>query len=294
MKKVYMAALFGVMVCMFCARSSAQTRPVITSFHANGELIWTNVPGTNAFAVEWASSLTGGEWYHSWSHLESILSTSSQNVAYVPMFYRVVQGFSDSSLAGPWIISIQSETNHNYIIPNGAGICTEWGVFHPYAPPGMYSVDVTGNVAVVLFMRDNPEGLSLTGRFATGDKIVFEPPMEDILLTRVDDPSLCQGSWTGTLHETSGLLYPVTFEVTDTGWIQSFIGLPALVRGRMFANTASNLACFLQTGADPEEDPYNQVQITGMISNGVVHGTFVTDYGTNDNPRVGSALFQRQ
>ncbi len=122
------------------------------------------------------------------------MSTSAQNTAYVPMFYRVVQGFANSTLEGPWIISILSETNCHYIVFDGTGVCTEWGAFNTYAPPGMYTCSGTGDVVLVLFEKDNPDGLSLTGRFSTVDEIVFEPPMDDILLTRVNDPALCQGS----------------------------------------------------------------------------------------------------
>jgi len=293
MKMNRVAILVLLAVCILCSWSSAQTRPVITSFHGNGELTWTNVPGTNAFTIQWASSLTG-EWHHSWSELQSIYSPGSQSTAQVPMFYRVLQGFSDSSLDGPWLLTDLSETNHSYIIPDGVGVCTEWGVFNTYNPPGIYEVDVTGTVVLVLFERDHPEGLSLTGQFVSVDEVVFEPPMDEILFRQVDDPARCQGSWTGVLDETSGPVYPVTFDVTESGWIENFTGLPALVRGRLFAHSASNLACFLRTGADPETDSYNQVQITGTLSNDFVQGTYETDADTNDNPRVGSALLYRQ
>lgn len=290
MKKIGVLVSFAVLVCMYCARSSAQTRPVITSFHGNGELIWTNSPSTNAFAIQWASSMNG-EWHEDWSRLRTIVSTSAQNTAYVPMFYRVVQGFANFTLEGPWIISILSETNHHYIVFDGTGVCTEWGAFNTYGPPGMYTCSSTGDVVLVLFEKDNPDGLSLTGRFSTGDEIVFEPPMDDILLTRVNDPALCQGSWTGTLYETSGPLYPVSFDVTKTGWIENFTGFPSRVRGRMFGSASGNLSCFFRTGADPEMDPYNQVQITGTISNDIVNATYTVD---DSEGTGGAAIFYRQ
>ena len=205
------------------------------------------------------------------------------------MFYRVVQGFSNSTLEGPWMISFISETNHSYIVFDGTGVCTEWGAFNTYCPPGMYACGGTGEVEVVLFEKDNPEGLSLTGRFSTVNEIMFVPPMDDILLTRVDDSAWCQGSWTGTLYDASGPQYPVSFDVTKTGWIENFIGFPSLVRGRMFGSSSGNLACFFRTGAD-EANPYNQVQITGTISNDTVNATYVTDSESG----TGVAIFHRQ
>src|SRR5947207_114142 len=65
---------------------------VIVSFQNNGALTWTNAVGTNAFAVEWASAVTG-PWQEDWSALSSLITTGAQTTVSVPMFYRVSQGF---------------------------------------------------------------------------------------------------------------------------------------------------------------------------------------------------------
>lgn len=64
--------------------------PVITSFHGNGELSWTNQPGTNVFSIEWAPSLTNG-WQSSLMPLAFVCSTTTANTVSVPMFFRVRQ-----------------------------------------------------------------------------------------------------------------------------------------------------------------------------------------------------------
>ena len=65
--------------------------PVITSFHGNGELTWTNNVTNVAYRVEWSPSLTEGHWHRSWQSLDFIESRTNASLsAEVPMFYRVV------------------------------------------------------------------------------------------------------------------------------------------------------------------------------------------------------------
>jgi formylglycine-generating enzyme required for sulfatase activity len=64
--------------------------PVITSFHGNGQLMWTNSITNVAYRVEWASSLTG-TWYQSWQPIMYLEARTNAGMsAEVPMFYRVV------------------------------------------------------------------------------------------------------------------------------------------------------------------------------------------------------------
>jgi hypothetical protein len=85
-KAVMLAAVVSV-VGAVGARGQA---PVITSFQGNGQLTWTNAPGSYLFSIEWAPDLTNG-WNVSMGSLGSILSTNTFNSARVPMFYRVRQ-----------------------------------------------------------------------------------------------------------------------------------------------------------------------------------------------------------
>ena len=83
----------SVAVAVFAALipDPAYAQLSITSFGANGQLSWNDSVsmGTNSYAVEWASSLTG-VWY-SWQDAEKLLiGLGPTGTVDVPMFYRVV------------------------------------------------------------------------------------------------------------------------------------------------------------------------------------------------------------
>ncbi len=108
----------GSIVAALLQASALAQQPVITSFQGNGQLTWTNSPGTNGFAVQWAPMLTG-PWYQNWQLLDSLISTSSQSTVSVPMFYRVAHGFSLQSMRGVWILTDRTSSAHDYLIVQG-------------------------------------------------------------------------------------------------------------------------------------------------------------------------------
>jgi formylglycine-generating enzyme required for sulfatase activity len=104
-------------ILLFTVSSRGQA-PIITSFHGNGVLTWTNALNTSAlYRVEWAPSLNG-DWYRTFQQLNQIEArTNTTFMASVPMFYRVVvttnhpsfgMGFID---AGPFQMGNQSPTD---------------------------------------------------------------------------------------------------------------------------------------------------------------------------------------
>ena len=63
----------------------------ITAFSHNGSITWSNSVASNGFnTVEWASSLTSGDWSSNWKSLRYIPVTNENMKADVPMFYRVI------------------------------------------------------------------------------------------------------------------------------------------------------------------------------------------------------------
>ena len=79
-------ALFGALVV---ATASAQEVEIV-SFHANGELTWTNANTGVVCHVEWSPSLANGQWSRTWTNLADITITNFTTTVQVPMFYRVV------------------------------------------------------------------------------------------------------------------------------------------------------------------------------------------------------------
>jgi len=81
----------SLLVLAIGAQIALAEAPLITSFHGNGVLSWTNAPSPDSvYRIEWAASLDG-PWYRT---LQSVCwveaQTNTSFSASVPMFYRVV------------------------------------------------------------------------------------------------------------------------------------------------------------------------------------------------------------
>jgi hypothetical protein len=247
--------------------SALAQQPLITSFQGNGQLTWTNIAGTNGFTVQWAPAVTG-PWSSNWHALDSIISTGAQTTASVPMFYRVVQGFSLASMRGLWIGA--SPINGNiYFRAEDDGLLSEVGIFNLRTPNGYFTVSPSGTVTLTFLGKHG--SLAFSGQ-------IGQPTNALGTLFRVDNAALCAGTWTGSLSQTSGpgspLTYPVSFEVDSSGWIMNFAGFSPVVTGRLYAVTNGPTAAFVTTGAT---GPYNQIQITGTLSGNTLAGSYQAD-----------------
>ncbi len=97
-------SLIAVVVSLFVVATSQGQDPVITSFHGNGQLSWTNTVDSNQlYRVEWAAQ-AGGPWYRTFDNLGSLdgLSATGFSVT-VPMFYRVVKTTNPPPSGMVWI-----------------------------------------------------------------------------------------------------------------------------------------------------------------------------------------------
>lgn len=102
MKTQLWMLLLAIAGCL--ATTSRGQAPVITSFHGNGQLSWTNSLNSNAlYRAEWAAQ-ADGPWYRGLDNIGSIdgLNETGFTVA-VPMFYRVVMATNQPSLGMAWI-----------------------------------------------------------------------------------------------------------------------------------------------------------------------------------------------
>jgi hypothetical protein len=94
-----------VVACAMPIAVSAQSGDlVITSLSKNGLVSWQDTRFTNAaYRLEWSPNVAS-QWFSGWSGLQSIVSTSSQMSASVPMLYRIVRetqvGLAPRSLKG--------------------------------------------------------------------------------------------------------------------------------------------------------------------------------------------------
>jgi len=78
------------------------TNIVITSFHGDGKLTWINADSNLFSQVEWASSLTGSNvWHSNYSSLGDIQTSNGSTTVSVPMFYRVSVSSNRTQFAAP-------------------------------------------------------------------------------------------------------------------------------------------------------------------------------------------------
>ncbi|HXR48526.1 MAG TPA: hypothetical protein VN784_13910 [Candidatus Limnocylindrales bacterium] len=268
----------------------------ITSFQPNGQLTWTNAPGTNAFAVQWTPNLIS-PWANAAPPLDLTVSTGSQTTVSAPIipqtgFYRVVEGFGPQSLHGAWIIPPTGVTNvgQAYFMADGNGTLTNFGAYNLATPPGYYSVSNTGGVTMTVKAASQTN--IVTGQFMPPRQIVFAGSFG--VAMPVENVSLCAGTWSGTLSETNdpnGLSdYSVSLTVATNGSANlsgDFSGT-----GWMFALAPTNgaLAGFFHTSSSGN---YDQFRITGTLSGNAITGSFDTDSGSGANAIDGIVTLNR-
>jgi hypothetical protein len=292
MKIQTIAIAGGIFVALAYAGALAQ-QPVITSFQGNGQLSWTNLTGTNGFAVQWAPAVTG-PWSSNWDALDSLITSNAQTTVSVPMFYRVAQGFSLASMRGTWILAGTSRGN-GYFIDQDDGISRECSFFIPRAPAGFFTVDVSGRVTNT-FLFSGGGGITLPGTFASANLITLDPPYASAVLSRLDDASRCAGNWTGTLVSTNatspddGSSYPVSFSADRRGLVTNFTGFPNPGIGRMFALSNGPAIAFFTPGNNTDVD-YDQICISGTLNGNTFTGSY---YNDSSATWVGTASLTRQ
>lgn len=269
-------------------------QPVITSFQGNGQLTWTNPPGTNGFTVQWAPTLAG-PWSSNWLALDSLVVTGSQTTAAVPMFYRVAQGFSLASMRGTWIMSGGAHGNQ-FFIAQDDGYLSESAMFIPRAPAGYFTVDASGRCTNTFVLNHNLP-FTLSGTFASANSITLDPPFTSSALSRLDDASRCAGNWAGTLSQTNGpgmpASYPVTFSVDTRGLVSSLTGFTGTAIGRMFALTNGTAVGFFFTG-DQSNGVYWEIKVSGTLMGNTFAGSYFTDSGNGADAVLGTASLTRQ
>ena len=294
-KKIAITIAGSIIIALAQISALAQ-QPVITSFHGNGQLTWTNLPGTNGFTVQWAPALTG-PWFTNWQALDSFIVTNSQTTAAVPMFYRVAQGFTPASVRGTWImVGTTAGFLNNYFIAQDDGTLSEGFLFNMKHPAGYFTVGAGGRFTNTFVGN---QSMTLSGTFASANLINWDPPYTNIVTSRLDDASRCAGNWTGTLSQTNGsgtpVSYPVSFSVDNRGMATSFTGFAGPAMGRMFALTNGAAVGFFSLGKDNDVNGvYWEIAISGTLTGNTFSGSYNTDSGSGANAVLGTVSLIRQ
>lgn len=294
----------AVLASFLIAQEGLAQQPVITSFQGNGQLTWTNAPGTNTFRVEWAGTLAGTNiWKRNWWDLDYIPSTGTATTVTVPMFYRVAQEtnvYDNTTLSNAWMLTasfLSIGTSGTYVLFDGHGLVIDSaGSSHGYpgAPLGFYGVSEDGFFSSIDANTVESSRTPLSGQMISPREGVVRHPLSlsGQSLLKVMDPGLCQGVWTGTVYQTSPspMTNSISFDIDANGAVANFVGFTGPVYGDMFALSASNgmSSAGFHTG---EADPVNWINLTGSLST----DTFTGQYeGGGAYGSAGNAILNRQ
>ena len=294
-KKIAITIAGSIIIALARISALAQ-QPVITSFHGNGQLTWTNLPGTNGFTVQWAPAVPG-PWSSNWLALDSLVVTGSQTTASVPMFYRVAQGFTPASVRGIWfMVGTTAAFPNNYFIAQDDGTLSEGGLFNMKHPAGYFTVTTSGRFTNTFVGN---QSITLSGTFAGANLINWDPPYTNIVTSRLDDASRCAGNWTGTLSQTNGsgtpISYPVSFSVDNRGLVTNFTGFAGPAMGRMFALANGAAVGFFSLGKDNDVNGvYWEIAIAGTLTGNTFSGSYSNDSGSGPAAVSGTASLTRQ
>ena len=268
---------FLMMVTWMALLALSENPPVIVSFSGNGRLTWTNAPGVNGFAVQWASR-PSGPWSNNWHGLDSIVTTGTATTACVPMFYRVTQAFTPADMRGNWM-NIDQAHGFTHFVAQEDGIISESAFFISRAPSGYFTVGATGVVDLVIITGD--EQVLLRGAFSDRDRILLGAPYTGAVIRRVEDESRCMGVWTGFLKQVTmpAIFYhPIRLEVDQRGLVTNMTGFGFNNIGRLFSLDDGPASGFFYTeGLNANEDPHDMIHVMGTHAGDQITGTYEAD-----------------
>lgn len=182
--------------------------------------------------------------------------------------------YSNASLSGVWLMGGGSQ-NNLYIVSDGNGSLSASGNFNPGTPPGTYSVQANGTYSLTI--NSTYDGaIPFTGTLTSSTAGTIAWAGGSGTISKVASLSATQGTWSGTVMETTA--HAISLTVDATGTITSSTGFTGTVTGKMFSQSG-NVVAFFTTGAT---DAFKQVNITGTLSGSTITGS-VYNEGTSSS-----------
>ncbi len=181
-------------------------------------------------------------------------------------------GCSNASLKGPWIGTITQHEFPFYLISDGKGNITDMGEYDVL--PNGYTVNPFGTFSIYLF---NYEGVpkTLKCKFtsktsATWTGVNNHGEIRSGSLDKVIDPSICEGTWTGSMV-TDSETYSIEFVIDSNGAIIDYTtDFAPPVSGHIFS-IGDVVTGFFRTGSS---GGYEEIKIAGILSEGAINGSF--------------------
>ena len=180
-------------------------------------------------------------------------------------------GCSNASLKGPWIGSNTESEFRWYLITDGKGNITDIGGFETQGIG--YKVNPFGTFSVYVVASGIPG--TLNGKFiskthATTTFVDKHGETSIGNLDKVIDPSICEGTWTGSMV-TDSETFSIEFVIDSNGAIIDYTTdfIPP-VSGHIFS-IGDVVTGFFRTGSS---GGYEEIKIAGILSDGAINGTF--------------------
>jgi hypothetical protein len=201
--------------------------------------------------------------------------------------------FTNASLKGIWISSastISTNKERAYFILDGNGKITDTGGFGMNtANPGTYSVSSHGAISITFNATNASESMTVTGNMVSSSEFLinaeYQGTPETIYFDKVTDPSLCKGTWTGTVTGYGISDHAISFTVDPSGVISNFTGFSGTVTGKIFGlNGVASAHCITS-----EIAPFDEFSIVGALSGNTITGYFIAD----QNATAGTAVLNR-
>lgn len=190
--------------------------------------------------------------------------------------------YSNTSLAGVWLLMSAAGNDPVYFIGDGTGTMIDFAAYNLPSSAGSYSVQADGSFTMTIQNTNNP-AIVVSGTLTsatTGSSLDNHGNVGTAI--KVADIAACQGTWSGSLNDTTPLA--ITFSVDANGTITSATGLTAPVTGKMFCDSGKAVA-FFRTGAT---DAFGQLRVSGTLSGSSFSGSF-----DNDGSAVGTAILTK-
>jgi len=201
-------------------------------------------------------------------------------------------GYNSTHLSGVWLVVPETTgVPESYLVFDGAGNIEEFGAFNMEAPPGTYVVNPDGTFTVTVNDIFNTvftaDGQLLSDEIGS---VEFDDGIAN--LYKLNDLSVCQGSWSGDLTEYgTNDPYSLAFTVDPQGQLTYQGGaLPGPFEGRMLS-WHGFVTAFFETGYTPQQNIYNQIQLGGTLTGNTINGIYEVDNGPEDD---GSFMLNRQ
>ncbi len=200
-------------------------------------------------------------------------------------------GYNDDFFKGSWLLDFGSGAIYFIGDDNGkiiehSGIVS---IFNGQAPSvlGTYKIEPEGDFEIVI--NDDMASTTISGEMISETQGEGYLEENSCKLVKIEDASICQGIWNGTLTPFGEEPIEISFSVNASGQLSHVSGQYKILNGRMYSQGDITV---LKITTDDLDGQYNQIAMNnGILTGSQVSGVYDTD--AEGNP-AGNLSLSRQ